>query len=250
MLLKYLTLLYALFISFGANGSEIAFSDATHIQLSGEIKPGDANKVVALYRSNPIRFLKSSWSLNSNGGDMAEAIKIGTMVKEFYQFVEVLGNGQKCASACFFIYISSVNRSALHLALGIHRPYFSPANFANLPPDQAKRRYDSMASKVREFLNKNEVPNDLVEKMFSLSSEEIYWLSMEDRERIGTRPPWYDQYILSKCGFNSRKEYDAASRLVRGDESQRPIMMKWAKCEGDAALDQGIENSVKYWKRR
>lgn len=228
--------------------AEIGYTKEGRISLFGEIRAGDTAKAIALLRANPLSFIKSPWALNSNGGDIVEAIRLGELIKDLYQSVEVLDYQSKCASACFFVYISAVNRMAFANTLGIHRPYFDQRQYSNLDPDTARKKYDELASKVRAFMKQNDVPNDLVEKMFSLASDEIYWVSSEDDDKLGQRPYWFDQYMVSKCGFNSRKYFDAVTRLRRGSESERPQILRWTNCEVDTTMDRGLENAKKYLK--
>ena len=39
--------------------------------------------------------------------------------------------------------------------------------------------------------------------MFQRASSEIYWLSILDvDQQLGRRPPWYEQFLIARCGFD------------------------------------------------
>lgn len=214
-----------------------------YIHLSGEIARGDYQKIISLMRKSPDEFLKYDWQLDSNGGDILEAIKIGNLIKELYERVNVADEtnlGARCASACFFIYVSAVSRNAINGVVGIHRPYFSQNYFANLSPEDAEKKYAQLSKSVRDFLADKGVPDALIEHMFSLASNEIYWLNGYDLQNIGDRPAWFDQYLLSKCGFNSRMFLGAVDRNDIGQAR------RWSTCESEILYSQGVKGIAKY----
>jgi hypothetical protein len=223
-----------------------AFGEHRFIHLRGDIVRGDYQRIISLIKNSPDDFLRYDWQLDSNGGDILEAIKIGKLIKELYERVNVadkMNLGARCASACFFIYVSAVSRNALNGAVGIHRPYFSQDYFANLAPEDAEKKYAQLSKSVRNFLADKGVPEALIEHMFSLASNEIYWLNDYDLESIGDRPAWFDQYLLSKCGFNSRMFLDAVERHDV-DQARR-----WSMCESEVLYSQGRNAVAKFTRK-
>lgn len=218
-------------------------TEPSFIHLRGEIVRGDSQKIIALIRKSPEEFLIHDWQLDSNGGDILEAMKIGDLIKDLYITVNITAAGARCASACFFIYVSALNRNAHEDAVGVHRPYFPDEYFANLTPEQAEAKYAQMSKSVRTFLVEKGVPNALIERMFSLASNEVYWLNGSDLEDLGNSPAWFDQYLVAKCGFNNRMFNEAAARH---DEAQAK---KWARCATDIEYAQGLIAVEKYVRK-
>jgi hypothetical protein len=180
------------------NGDDIA--------MRGEIQRGDYQRLLTFIRADPQRFKGRTIVLASAGGDLLEAIKIGTLFKSTYKSVFVNQDIGVCASACFFVYVASVNRIALPSSLGIHRPYFAPAYFGHLSVAESEKQYGALLGRVRSYLQDREVPQYLIEKMFSLASSEVYWLTVEDLDAIGPRPSWYDQFLVDRCRLNKELE--------------------------------------------
>jgi len=78
--------------------------------LSGTIGTGDTRTVARYFLANPDVF---RLRLNSGGGDVIEAARIGELVKVLRLEVVVVGNGV-CASACFFIWMNgAMNRPGI-----------------------------------------------------------------------------------------------------------------------------------------
>ncbi|MBI4291292.1 MAG: hypothetical protein HY661_07435 [Betaproteobacteria bacterium] len=179
-------------------------SDAVIIR--GEIKKGDYERLKSFIRPDPQRFLEKGIALASSGGDIMEAIRIGNLIRSTYQLVFVNPAVGRCASACFLIYVAAVDRNAIVLSLGIHRPYFSSEEFSRLSLADAEKHQIRLIQKVRSYLEENEVPSYLIEKMFSLSSDEIYWLNGQDLDRLGLRANWWDQILVNRCNLDKRLE--------------------------------------------
>ena len=179
-------------LSSASNGADFSFRPASprglsfpSVVMSGEIQRGDYERLQSFIRKDFDRFRSSVLVLTSPGGDLFEAIKIGNIVKASYSHVSVYESVGVCASACFLIYVASVSRGATLPSIGIHRPYFDPHYFSKLSIAQAEVRHKELTRKIREYLEEREVPQYLIEKMFSLSSDEVYWLTYDDLDRIG-----------------------------------------------------------------
>jgi hypothetical protein len=216
--------------------------DDSHVFLKGEIQPGDFNKVVTLARRNFKTFLHASWSLDLTDGDLQEAMQIGNLIKNLGRKVEVEESGAKCAGACFLVYASAVDRIALENSLGLRKPYPAPAGFGDLSPDPARKKSELLLIAVRDFLTENEVPTDSIEKMFSLSPGQIYWLDAAEAERLGRRPHWFDQNLMAKCRFSSKQFFEAVGRVEKGATSERSKVQQWTECQDGVQEDMSMQN--------
>lgn len=174
------------------------------LHIKGPIVFGDyakLTKIVLANRSN----LSQGWlfvGLTSPGGDIVEAIRIAQLLRSLLADVSVV---DECLSACFLIWAGSAQR--MHSSrIGVHRPYFEPRYFAGLAAEQARARHNELLSAVRSYLHDNSVPGYLIERMFSLPSNDLYILTAEDLSAIGRRPPWYEELLIARCNLDRKKE--------------------------------------------
>lgn len=74
---------------------------------------------------------------------------------------------------------------------------------------QAEALQKAALTQARTFLEGLNVPTNLIDKMFQLASTEVYWLSGSEVEvQLGRRPPWYEQFLIARCGFKKSLEAD------------------------------------------
>lgn len=174
------------------------------ILMSGEIESGDKDKLMKFLSS---RAQTAVWAtdfwLNSPGGDLREAMRIGAVL-EGLGYVAVVPVGATCSSACFFIWVSASGR----LAPGdivIHRPYFDMRS----DPQSATRfeeNYRVASEETRRYLAQRNVPADLVELMMSVSSVDGYVLSDTDKQRIGPMSAARMEYMIQNCRFPGARQ--------------------------------------------
>ena len=144
-LICFLSLLFGLFrSSYGMDFSLTFVSpfdgklvDNAALLMKGQIVPGDYERLLAFAITNKIDLLRVRYVLNSPGGDVSEALRIGRLLKSVYANVFVGPESGPCASACFIIFVSAVQRDSLDGLVGIHRPYVSPNRLASVSPSAA-----------------------------------------------------------------------------------------------------------------
>lgn len=181
---------------------------AETLVLRGEIVPGDYEYLLEIVHRDQDRFARSlGFVLASQGGDIEEALKIARFVKGTYSAVVVAKHTGPCVSACFFIYVSATSRLASPGTLGIHRPYIHPRRLASATARNAEKLQRASLQQARSYLEGQDVPTNLIDKMFQRASTEVYWLSQDEiEEQIGRRPPWYEQFLIARCGFDKSLE--------------------------------------------
>jgi hypothetical protein len=169
------------------------------IYASGEIRSGDFDRLRAFLRKDFDAYIKSTRTVtvNSNGGDIVEAIKVGGLLRDMYAEVDIAVDGV-CVSACFLLYVSAIERNFTG-RLGVHRPYFDQRYFAGLRPPDAEKKQLELTMALNTFLERNDVPRALLDKMNSTSSKEIYWLNEKDFEALGRYPNWFEEFLIAKC---------------------------------------------------
>jgi len=193
--------------------------------IKGVIEAGDSAKFDAFLRANHL-FLDKLF-LWSPGGSVAEAMKIGRLVRkgmlttkapDEFSFQKSLpptgrgfltgeqakvlcqGSDCHCASACFLIWAAGVVRDGN--ALGLHRPSIRSIRFANLPPEHASGSYRFALAEVEKYLGEMEVPRRFIELMIDTSSNDIHWLDLEESWSL-KEVPSIAEWIAASCGAMS-----------------------------------------------
>ena len=169
--------------------------------LSGEITPGDYDRLLAKIAEDDKRFLsQNKLILASNEGNAGEAMKIARLVKALYTQVVVGPLTGRCAGACFLIYVAAVERGTDgENLLGVTRPGLAESEWVARPTTEAALLEDSMQAPVRAFLVENDVPADLVEQVFQRPSTDVYWLSDNDETALGSKSPAFAKFLEKNC---------------------------------------------------
>lgn len=211
----------------------------TVIFIDGEIKKGDVKKVEPLASKlvksgNLVRI-----SINSPGGDLLEAISIGRFIKKIHAYT-IIGDMHKnnlkegrtrCYSACFVIFVSGSTRVYMNdetfgdifdvvassSILGIHRPYFDKKSYSNLTLKQARIEHENINKAARVYLERVSVPTKIIDEMFLYSSNEIRFIGLtEFNKEIGKKQPFFEEWLLARCGALSDQEMDDFIKVVSG----------------------------------
>ncbi len=222
--------------------------------LEGNIEAGDYSKILNHIRENYPR----SIYLASPGGNVAEAIKIGRLIRalnletaipaqnaiEFRSrsiaLLKKIADGRHikqfdanyvCASACFFIFVSGVHRSKDPILmeepkLGIHRPFFTDTDLRALSANAAIASAKGLRTLVESYLKEMNVPDKYADMMFSVSKDQIRWISIADFESDleGFIPPLKD-WIDARCD----KRTDAEKAMWEAFKDKRSAEMTAAE---------------------
>ena len=224
----------ALFTSVTAAADIKALTDFS-VSITGRIEVGDTEKIAAFLKRQ--KYAPNTLYLNSPGGAMDEAIRLGELIKVLYVSTEVQANGS-CASACFFLFLAGSDRFASPSELltpgelekiaalqrqvtsrpptgvagfiGLHRPFFPNA------PDMHGQQIPMM-KRVTAHLEKQLVSRRLIDIMMSRPSNDVYWLKEEDLKEIGRYPPDQEEFLIRKCNFHRNSEDKIIGALRLGD---------------------------------
>ncbi len=221
--------------------------------VSGEIIPGDSERLLSKILDDENRFLAHNQIfLASDGGDVAEALRIAKLIKSLYTRVVVIPLTGRCVSACFFIYAAAAQREADGEQLvGINRPFMAAAEGAT-PPTDAPTAEGGDLTPVRAFLQENSVPGYLVDEMLRHASDDAYWLSADDQKRLGYRSPSFDRYLRAKCAWD-----DAIEHSVYAGAMPVEALVPMLKCRdrvtqeaarkvlGDAAKERSLRKTTR-----
>jgi hypothetical protein len=232
------------------------------IFLRGSIAPGDSNKLKAIISVQPAKTMK----LYSKGGDVNEAIKIGKIVRELKMTTSashrvvldhpsVLARDLRnsgvsrenfaCASACFLVWLAGVERSGD--LVGIHRPYLPNNTLKNYDLSQAEEIYSELKSASEAYLEEMNVSTDWADRMFSISSTDVYWLDHSEIESDFAPLPAIDEWLSTQCHSEEMRkilsEYNALDRKAwtQPDEPVNEVL-------GEAGWRRFVELSDKKQK--
>jgi hypothetical protein len=207
--------------------------------LRGEIKPGDYDKLLHFSISNNVNLLAVQFILESPGGDIAEALAIGRLVKGLYMPASVGHQFGRCASACFIIFASSVDRQADPNLVGIHRPYVAHERMRSLTLAEAEKEETKALLDAEKYLHELRVPNAIVDEMFANASTGIHWLSENELEQLGQWAPWYEEVLVARCGLT---EHNMGYTLIDPNDLQAARRMKdVADCQAKISFSEAVK---------
>ena len=216
--------------------------DCSYLLMQGEILPGDYQRLLAFAIHSNSDLTRKQIILSSPGGDVAEALKIGKLIKGLYTNVWVNSWSGPCASACFIIYASAVERLAGVGIVGIHRPYISHERVQLLSPADAEALETRALLDAEEYLHKMRVPNNLVDAMFERASNEIHWLSADELyNQLGRRPPWYEELLIARCGLGKDSYRHIGESNNADNESEVAVL----KCAHELTRPEAVKNFAK-----
>ena len=194
--------------------------------LEGKIVPGDYDRLYK-FLSSKSNFDKISDGvfLASPGGYMDEAMKIGRLIRTLRlstdapsgppsgiaKFGESLIHANDlvnpkanylCTSACFFVYVSGINRNLNWVGrLGVHRPT-QLESIARTPSSDAASKSTAwfIRETVKNYLQEMDVPDKYVDLIFSVPPNEIRLITQDefDSDLRGFVPELKD-WIGAKC---------------------------------------------------
>ena len=184
-----------------ADAADIRRGFNDELVLEGTISPGDCSKVKNLLHAEEARQIY----LASPGGNLAEAMEIGRLVRALKMETVVPGKsdlplyGERaalrhklndyktnylCTSACFFVFVAGISRWADTPSgdpiLGIHRPYLSENDLGGLSSDQAMAAANRTRLVVESYLKAMSVPAKYADQMFSVPKDKVQWISRDD----------------------------------------------------------------------
>lgn len=212
------------------------------IKLTGKIEYGDSERLRNII-SKP---LTPSWFyktliLDSPGGDVQEAIKLASVVREAMLETTTVRNsdsappkGQSwkwsCVSACFLIWVAGTERFSMQgksFGIGLHRPFFSDEAYRNNPAEIANAQ-QSVTIAIRDYLRREEIPERFIEKMLERSSREIYWLyESGDEFALNGRAAWFEEMMISRCAYDPAYDKNmgkAVAQMLENGKSPSQIL--------------------------
>lgn len=211
------------------------------IIISGQIVKGDYERLINVV--NIFGGIPDNIFLNSKGGDVIEAMKIGRFARKALLVTGVIGNENfNCYSACMLIYLACAGKKPnLNGSYGIHRPRFDKSYFSGLSAAEAESKYKDMEMSVRKYLEEMNVPHSFIDRIFSIPSDRLEVLDVEQLFAISGNAPAYHEWIRAKCDFLSVEERIDYKNILDAKRSKSKHMYSSGYVK---YLD---EKSTKYW---
>lgn len=189
----------------------------SYILYQGEIKHGDLQKITSAY--NNVEFKNNTTLLlHSNGGDVAEAMRIGEYLDKHDISTSVwIGKPfgrMNCFSSCVLILSGGHYKSPLG-RIGIHRPYITDMQ---IDPKTSKESLATVKAEISKYLESMGILPQLAEDMFSTPPEEIKILSKDEIQK----------YRLDRINYNKQEEWDISYAKKIG-LSREELMLRRAQ---------------------
>jgi len=158
------------------------------IYLGGRIEDGELEHIKLAYkllkkRRNPTTIGANTIWLNSPGGLIHEAMKIGDFIAENRMKAIITFNG-KCFSSCVFIYAAAKTRSGIG-DVGIHRPFANEISAESLSYSKYLSQYNKITPILKDYFAKYGVSPSIVDVMNITPSDNIKILTSEERKGFG-----------------------------------------------------------------
>jgi hypothetical protein len=230
------------------------------VRVEGQIVPGDAERLATLAMSFK---REDAWELNwlhvdinSGGGSVSEALKIGRFLRSHNAFVGLRKDDQ-CLSSCVFVLVAGVMRDA-HLGVGVvgvHRPFLMAAD----QHQDFEQTYRETRSELEAYFDEMRVSRSLLDLMYSVPPGEMRVLSRDEIELfLPEMDPVYEEqrvtasarsYGLSNFEYRTReKKADECFAIIQqatvekldADPELNPVE-KWENCKEAILWDLPLE---------
>lgn len=250
--------------------------------LEGVIEKGDASKLEKYIDPDhmPVQLF-----LASPGGDLIEAMKIGTLARklkittvipENYDSelnalaakrfgIKDFKNHYICASACFLIYIAGIYLDSAFSGLkkpllGIHKPYLAPDDLMSLDGDQAIIQANNTKKLVETYLSEMGIKHKYIDEMFSIPKDSLRWISQDEfshdfRGFIPQLKDWADarcdKFTTMENKIWAENAYRLNSEMTANvKEIIKTLILKRAdqvRCEQDLAERLSVSAYLEYF---
>ncbi len=158
------------------------------LALRGRIVVGDSQKLAARMTqietmdNQSIKMRVGMVKLDSLGGDVAEAMKIGKMLRT-RQVTTFVTADSECASSCVLVLAGGVQRIVFG-PVAIHS-FYSPDLLGSGDFTRSSRRYDEVARSIEDYLREMRVSRSLLDAMMQVPHDTVKQLSLEELSSFG-----------------------------------------------------------------
>jgi hypothetical protein len=192
----------------------------TVIAFDGDVEEGDTGTLEALIKSiNDNGRLVSVVRLNSDGGSLAESVKLADLIRRARLSTAVI-EGSRCASACFIVFAGGVEKLVSYSAsIGVH----------GASDRSGKETLHSNAATVSmaRLLTTFGVPSDIIGKLVVTGPEKIIWLTPAELSSMGA--------TMTRRRAQHSAEQRVPPQLLGSSPLNIQIYTYWGKLHPDKA---------------
>ncbi len=226
------------------------------VVIRGEIEPGDEEAFLNLIlRRHRLGVAHSAVILDSPGGDLVTAMRIGRMIRELRLSTYIgwptadMRNSQ-CSSACVFIFAGGVKRSWKSGEVGLHRPRFTGSSYGALSAPHAERAYGKLEKHSRDFMRRMDIPNEIIERIFRTRSSDIDYLTNNEAFfKLRWTAPYFDELLVSRCGALSAEDKQYFALHGRYTEAARVRSVQIERCYAREAWIERMHAQIAFVRR-
>lgn len=155
--------------------------------------------------------------LDSEGGLVSEAMKIGDYISTINDLDAIVMNNGKCFSACVLILAAAPIRGGIG-DIGIHRPFSYEISTKEMSYNQYLKQYEVVIDMMADYYKKHGVSQALIDAMSITPSDEIKIL---DRQRLKEWGLGYSNV--------AKTEYDKAKTIEVCGKEHYELRIKWSE---------------------
>ena len=154
------------------------------VEFTGEIQASDFDALRRLIEPRLATNNSFRWIfLNSPGGDVATAMKIGRYIRRL-EFDTNVNESSRCLSSCVFILAAGLDKNVSGTnIIGIHRPFGT--SVGSVSREDATRTYREMTAQIYAYFNEMNIPQSLSEEMLRIPPEDMKMLTFDQTMRFG-----------------------------------------------------------------
>lgn len=221
------------------------------LTITGEITTGDSLKVSEVLERIGERSKKDFCgtepmaAVESRGGSVEEAMKIGRLLKKYSVYVAVPLNSE-CVSACVFLIAGGVKRGLVVGGnVGVHRPYFREISQGSSLSDISKVRL-SIVSNYKKYFEEMDINPAIVDEMLATPPDEIKYLSIDQltNYRLTVDDANYEESeTLRRAAFFGLSSLDYRKRMAKASTLCKSDAPENESCRLAVLLDISIREA-------
>lgn len=146
------------------------------VDISETIAPGDYEALLKGLLANPGKYSKKLALLDNIGGSVAEAIRMGRLLRES-GFDTLVPANAVCQGSCVYLLAAGRDKS-VRGHVGIHRPYF-----ANGDSVQAQQAANTARYSPATYLRDMHIPTSLLDAIQAVPAHNVQVLSARELAR-------------------------------------------------------------------
>lgn len=191
----------------------------------GIIERGDYQRFVSAYQRAELDWKGSGQDtatnvmlrLNSDGGDVREAMAIGAKARSLRIWLYVHPKA-RCVSSCVLVLAGGIRRT-VYGRVGIHRPHLALDDAVTVA--QQRRNYDELERAIKLYLTQVNIPISLYDTMFRISPQDVRFLTTTELQDFGLSgdDPYYEEANMATAA--RQRGISKSGMLARVAAAQR-----------------------------